>query len=71
MAKAARLPELQEAFQQHLAKTERQIELLDKVFELLGEKAKAKPCKGMAALIAEGQEVIPFGSGLIPAAAFR
>ena len=31
------------------------------MFELLGVAAKAKPCKGMAGLIEEGQEVIEEG----------
>ena len=32
-----------------------------RAFEMLGEKAKAKPCKGMAGLVQEGQEVITEG----------
>jgi Mn-containing catalase len=58
MAKAARFPDLKQCFEQHLGETEIQIERLNEVFELLGEAAKTKPCKGMAGLIAEGQEVI-------------
>jgi Mn-containing catalase len=34
------------------------VERLTQVFDLLGENAKPKPCKGMAGLVQEGQEVI-------------
>lgn len=58
MAKAARSDDLTAAFQRHLTETEGQVERLKEVFELLGEKAHPKPCKGMAGLIEEGEEVI-------------
>jgi len=61
MAKAARSPELQGAFTRHLAETEGQVERLKEVFRLIGLKAETKPCKGMAGLVAEGQEVITEG----------
>ena len=55
---AARSPLLKEAFEQHLVETEGQVERLKQVFEQIGAKAKAKPCKGMAGLIEEGEEII-------------
>jgi Mn-containing catalase len=58
MAKAANHPKLKEAFEKHLVQTEVQIDRLHKVFELLGEDAKPKPCKAMMGLIEEGQETI-------------
>jgi Mn-containing catalase len=58
MAKAARHPKLKEAFEKHLQQTEGHVERLKNAFELLGEKARAKACKGMQGLIEEGQEVI-------------
>ena len=58
MAKAAASPELKAAFQKHLAETKGQIERLDQVFEVLGEKARKKACKAMQGLIAEGEETI-------------
>jgi Mn-containing catalase len=58
MAKAARASALQQAFEQHLAETEGQVERLKEVFRLLGRKATKKSCKGMAGLIEEGEEVI-------------
>lgn len=61
MAKAAKDPQLKTGFQNHLAETQGQVERLKQVFELLGEKAKAKPCKAMQGLIEEGQETIAEG----------
>ena len=61
MAKAARSDNLTQAFEQHLLETQGQIERLNRVFDLLGLKAAAKPCKGMAGLIEEGQEIITQG----------
>lgn len=61
MAKAAKDPDLKTAFEDHLEQTKGHVERLKEVFELLGEKPKAKPCKGMAGLVEEGQEVITDG----------
>jgi Mn-containing catalase len=61
MVKAAKSPQLKQAFEKHRVETEGQVERLKQVFELLGEKAKAKPCKGMAGLLEEGQEIIVEG----------
>ena len=58
MAKAARAATLKHSFEQHLAETEGQVERLKEVFQLLGQKPKPKPCKGMAGLIEEGEEVV-------------
>jgi Mn-containing catalase len=61
MAKAAKNSELKTAFQDHLEQTKGHVERLTQVFDMLGEKAKPKPCKGMAGLVQEGQEVITEG----------
>lgn len=61
MASAASSDLLQMAFQKHLAETEDQVTRLQECFELLGSESKAKPCKGMTGLIAEGEEVIAEG----------
>ena len=59
MAKAAHAEQLRDAFDLHLAETELQAERLTEVLELLGESAgRAKPCKGMMGLIAEGEDII-------------
>ena len=58
MAEAANHPKLKEAFIKHLRQTEGHVERLKSAFELLGEKAQAKPCKGIKGLIEESQETI-------------
>lgn len=62
MSAAAHSPQLKLAFDKHLAQTNHQIERLSAVFELLGEKAQAKPCKAMQGLVAEGEETIAEGA---------
>jgi Mn-containing catalase len=69
MAKAAHDPQLKEGFLKHLEETKTQAERLKQAFELLGAKAKAKPCKGMAGIIEEGQEKIEEGKEKDPVAA--
>ena len=66
MAEAANHPKLKEAFQKHLLQTEGHVERLRKVFELLGEEAKPKPCKAMMGLIEEGDETIEEGRSKEP-----
>jgi Mn-containing catalase len=61
MAKAAKSSQLKRAFNQHLAETEGHVERLQQAFELLGEKPKGKPCKGMMGLVEEGRETITEG----------
>jgi Mn-containing catalase len=61
MAKAARLGRLREYFQEHLIETEGQIKRLDECFSLLRETSGAKLCKGMMALVEEGEEVMAEG----------
>jgi Mn-containing catalase len=58
MSKAASDPNLKAAFQKHLEETKGHVDRLKQAFEILGEKAKAKHCKGMEGLISEGQEKI-------------
>ena len=43
------------------SKPKAQIERLNECFSLLGETARAKPCKGMMGLVEEGQEVMAEG----------
>ena len=61
MAKAANSDLLRLAFEKHLDETRGQVDRLKEVFELLGVAAKPKPCKGMAGLLEEGNEVIEEG----------
>ncbi|UFW91852.1 DUF892 family protein (plasmid) [Bradyrhizobium barranii] len=69
MAEAARFDQLRELFEQHLTETEAQVERINECFGLLGKLARAKPCKGMAGLVEEGQEVIAEGEDKEDAAA--
>ena len=61
MAKAANSDLLRLAFEKHLDETRDHVERLKEVFTLLGAAAKPKPCKGMAGLLEEGNEVIEEG----------
>jgi ferritin-like metal-binding protein YciE len=58
MKKAATSEELKQAFESHLAMTEEQITRLEKVFELVGEKAKGKTCEAIEGIIKEGEGII-------------
>lgn len=58
MAKAATSDSLRDAFESHLAETEKQVERLDQIFERLEVKPGRKKCKAMEGLLEEGKEVI-------------
>lgn len=58
LIEAANSAELQQALKEHLSVTQNQVTRLEQVFSELGEKAQRKPCKGMAGIIAEGQEML-------------
>ncbi len=58
MAKASSSEELRNAFREHLEITKGQVARLEQVFQMLDEKARSRPCKGMKGLIEEGQEHI-------------
>ena len=59
MAEAAQSDQLREAFELHLAETEEQVNRLVEILDVLGESsARPKPCKGMAGLIEEGNDII-------------
>ena len=56
MAKKAQHPELRQAIETHMQETQGQVERLDQIFEMLGEKAKGKKCLAMEGLINEAKE---------------
>jgi len=58
MAKNATNPELKDAFTTHLQETEGHVERLEQIFEMLGERAGGKKCKGMEGLIDEAKELL-------------
>lgn len=58
MVKEATSPQLKKAFEMHLSETEKQIERLEQVFELLGKKASGEKCKAMEGIIKEAQDMM-------------
>ncbi len=58
MAGAAKHPELREAFNQHLEQTKEHKERLERVFDMLGEKAERHDCEAMKGIIREGDEIL-------------
>lgn len=61
MAKKASTDELVNALQDHGAETERQVERLDRIFEMLDETGSGTKCKGMEGLIDEAEELLEEG----------
>jgi ferritin-like metal-binding protein YciE len=58
MVKKAGNPQLKGAFEEHRMVTEKQVERLQTIFELLGKTARGKKCKGMEGLLEEGQDMM-------------
>ena len=58
MKKGATSLDLAAAFEKHTEETKQHITTLEKVFELLGEKAAAKKCDAMAGLLEEANGII-------------
>jgi ferritin-like metal-binding protein YciE len=58
MVKAASSSELKQALEKHMRETEAQITRLDKVFEMLDEKATGEKCKAMEGIIRESDDMI-------------
>jgi ferritin-like metal-binding protein YciE len=58
MAKGATTRALKNGFNKHLRQTEKHVNRLEKVFELIGKSPRGKKCKGMEGLIAEGDELL-------------
>src|SRR6201996_2662588 len=58
MAKAARAPELKQAFEKHETETEEQVGRLEKVFEEIGETPRGKTCDAITGILEEGQEIM-------------
>ncbi len=58
MKKAATSEELAGAIDEHLEVTKTHVARLEQIFELLGEKPKAKKCEAMEGLAKEGESII-------------
>jgi len=66
MAKAAQSDDLKQALMHHREETEGQIERLQKAFDTLGKRARARTCEAINGLIEEGEEVIEeFAEGTV------
>ncbi len=62
MARTATSPQLQQAFEEHLQQTQRQVERLDLIFSKMSTKPTGKKCKAMEGLIDEGAELMSMDS---------
>ncbi|HWC73957.1 MAG TPA: ferritin-like domain-containing protein [Gemmatimonadales bacterium] len=51
-------PELQKALKEHLTVTEEHVQRLEEAFSELGESQSRRKCKGMAGLLAEGEDLL-------------
>lgn len=58
MTKAATSPDLKAGFEQHLDETERQIERLEQVFDMIGKPARGKTCDAILGILEEGKSVM-------------
>jgi ferritin-like metal-binding protein YciE len=58
MAKAAKSEQLRQGFEQHLEQTETHVERLEKVFDLMGKRARGKTCDAILGIIDEGKTIM-------------
>jgi ferritin-like metal-binding protein YciE len=58
LVKASTTDQLKNAITDHLHETEEQVKKLERVFELIGEKAQAKKCEAMEGLVDEASGII-------------
>jgi ferritin-like metal-binding protein YciE len=58
MADAAATPALRRAFEEHLEVTQRQVERLETIAEMLGLELEGEDCEAMEGLIAEAEEIV-------------
>ncbi len=58
LAKTAQSEELKGAFLTHRDETERHVERLQHVFEMIGKRAQAKTCEAIKGILEEGDEIM-------------
>lgn len=58
MIRAATSPDLKKGLTKHRAETEGQVERLQQVFEIIGQRARAKTCPAIDGILEEGAEVM-------------
>src|SRR3954471_8023189 len=56
LSRAATSQELKQAFTEHLEVTRGQVTRLEQIFEMMGERARPKPCKAMQGLVEEAMQ---------------
>jgi ferritin-like metal-binding protein YciE len=64
MAKATQSKELKAAFDKHEGETERHIERLEQVFEIIGRPARGKTCEAIDGITDEGAEIMDEYKGM-------
>jgi ferritin-like metal-binding protein YciE len=69
LAQASSSTELQDAFKDHLQKSEGHVRRLEQIFESMGKKASAKTCNGIKGILEEGAEAFELDAGPIRDAA--
>ncbi len=63
MMKAAQSPDLKAAFEKHRTETEVQVQRLEEVFGIIGQKPKGKTCPAIDGILEEGKEMMDEYSG--------
>lgn len=58
LSDAANSEELRGAFDSHLMETKNHVSRLERVFEMMGEKAKAEECPAIKGIAEEGEDII-------------
>jgi ferritin-like metal-binding protein YciE len=58
LAKNSTNAQLSEAFTNHLQETESHVDRLERVFDMMDKKPRARKCEGILGIIAEGEEVM-------------
>jgi ferritin-like metal-binding protein YciE len=58
MTKAAKSSELKSAFEKHRTETENQVQRLEEVFGIIGQKPKGKTCPAIDGILEEGKEMM-------------
>lgn len=58
MAKKVQTSELKQALEHHQKETQQQVQRLEEVFKLIGQKPKGVECKGIDGIIGEAQEMM-------------
>ena len=64
MSKGAQSDDLKAAFDKHLEQTEGHVERLERVFEIMGKRARGKTCPAIDGIVEEGEEIMEDFKGM-------